>query len=285
MTLINKNTFVMLAGLLLLSLSHTARAEVTFVHTDHQGTPVAYSNGQGVVMGEESTTPFGESLNPPTGNDQPAYTGHVRDGDTGLIYMQARYYDPVVGRFLSTDPVGFESGGVDYFNRYSYVNNSPVNLVDPTGMASESNEFSCGRDPNTACYNADESEKKGCDILFDDGCAVKTVTNLGNNTSTTNDSGTLTIDTTNAPDNFEDEVNTVILMMEEAGDDAVSEVLGAGADVHVSFKKGSPGEVIMKRGPNGTSIEIMIDLRVGVKFRGGISSPALGLMHIQMTDL
>ena len=47
--------------------------------------------------------------------------------------MQARYYDPVIGRFLSNDPVGFAQGGVDYFNRYSYTANNPVNFWDPDG--------------------------------------------------------------------------------------------------------------------------------------------------------
>ena len=49
--------------------------------------------------------------------------------------MQARYYDPVIGRFLSNDPVGFQEGGAGYFNRYAYTFNDPVNFTDPTGMA------------------------------------------------------------------------------------------------------------------------------------------------------
>jgi uncharacterized protein RhaS with RHS repeats len=52
--------------------------------------------------------------------------------------MQARYYDPVLGRFLSPDPVGFAQGGVRYFNRYGYTANDPVNATDPTGMCSSS---------------------------------------------------------------------------------------------------------------------------------------------------
>jgi uncharacterized protein RhaS with RHS repeats len=47
--------------------------------------------------------------------------------------MQARYYDPVVGRFSSTDPVGPAPGNGFNFNRYAYVNNNPISDTDPTG--------------------------------------------------------------------------------------------------------------------------------------------------------
>ena len=48
--------------------------------------------------------------------------------------MQARYYDPVIGRFYSNDPVGF-TGEIDTFNRYSYVANNPYKYTDPNGEA------------------------------------------------------------------------------------------------------------------------------------------------------
>ncbi len=47
--------------------------------------------------------------------------------------MQARYYDPVIGRFYSNDPVGF-TGDVTTFNRYSYVGNNPYKYTDPDGQ-------------------------------------------------------------------------------------------------------------------------------------------------------
>jgi uncharacterized protein RhaS with RHS repeats len=50
------------------------------------------------------------------------------------IYMQARYYDPVIGRFYSNDPVGFTN--VHTFNRYAYANNNPYKYIDPDGRTS-----------------------------------------------------------------------------------------------------------------------------------------------------
>ncbi len=51
--------------------------------------------------------------------------------------MQQRYYDPVIGRFYSNDPVGFSSSNPMMFNRYAYANNNPYKYVDPDGQAPE----------------------------------------------------------------------------------------------------------------------------------------------------
>ncbi|UUN15062.1 RHS repeat-associated core domain-containing protein [Idiomarina loihiensis] len=70
---------------------------------------------------------------PRTLSDEPGYTGHVEDNDLQLTYMQARYYDPIIGRFYSNDPVGFTASNPMMFNRYVYANNNPYKYVDPDG--------------------------------------------------------------------------------------------------------------------------------------------------------
>jgi uncharacterized protein RhaS with RHS repeats len=58
--------------------------------------------------------------------------------------MQARYYDPAIGRFLSIDPIGFSPARPDMFNRYAYAANDPVNKIDPDGQAAIVAAGACG---------------------------------------------------------------------------------------------------------------------------------------------
>ena len=60
------------------------------------------------------------------------YTGREWDAETGLYYYRARYYDPSIGRFISEDPIQFDSGQNNF---YEYVGNSPIKNFDPTGLA------------------------------------------------------------------------------------------------------------------------------------------------------
>ena len=104
---------------------------VTYIHTDALGSPVARSDSAGNIVSRTSYEPYGLTaggVTPTIG-----FTGHVNDADTGLVYMQQRYYDPVAGRFLSVDPVTTDASTGSSFNRYAYANNSPYKYVDPDG--------------------------------------------------------------------------------------------------------------------------------------------------------
>ncbi len=104
---------------------------VTYIHTDGLGSPVARSDQNGALVSTTRYEPYGLTgggVVPTIG-----FTGHVNDADTGLVYMQQRYYDPVAGRFLSVDPVITDANSGGSFNRYTYANNSPYRYVDPDG--------------------------------------------------------------------------------------------------------------------------------------------------------
>ena len=76
-------------------------------------------------------SPYGEAqiIGPDATTNPIQYTSRESDG-TGLMFYRARYYDPILKRFISEDPIGLEGG----LNLFSYVNGSPVSLADPTGL-------------------------------------------------------------------------------------------------------------------------------------------------------
>lgn len=123
----------------LLSAIANAKGLTTYYHTDHLGSPAYTSNDFGEVKWQERYKPYGERIDktPPAEENDIWYTGKPHDEDIGLTYMNARYYDPVVGRFMSIDPVGFVDNNLHSFNRYSYANNNPYKYVDPDGDYAE----------------------------------------------------------------------------------------------------------------------------------------------------
>jgi RHS repeat-associated protein len=105
---------------------------VTYYYTDSLGSVLAAADAAGNITSQSEYRPFGQtSLGGQP--DEPGFTGHIGDSEAGLIYMQARYYDPSVGRFLSIDPVAPTAGDVFNGNRFAYVNDNPVRYSDPTG--------------------------------------------------------------------------------------------------------------------------------------------------------
>lgn len=115
---------------------------------DHLGSPRVVTNAGASVISRHDYMPFGDELGTGVGGRtigmgfgvaeglRKKFTSHERDTETGLDYMQARYYQGLQGRFTSADPL-LASGkplNPQSWNRYSYVLNNPVRLLDPNGL-------------------------------------------------------------------------------------------------------------------------------------------------------
>ncbi|MBX9723221.1 MAG: RHS repeat-associated core domain-containing protein, partial [Candidatus Obscuribacterales bacterium] len=111
----------------------TAAGVVTYNSQDHIGSIIARTDSSGNALSKYKYSPFGES---PTGSLSGTifgFTGQRFDSEIGLYHFKARYYDPVTGRFLQPDSIGYGAG----LNLYRYAKNSPLILRDPTGNYEE----------------------------------------------------------------------------------------------------------------------------------------------------
>lgn len=124
-----------LLGVLAFASALAPAQTVTYYHNDASGTPLLATDAAGNVVWKESHRPYGERLNntPAASGNPIGYAGRPFDAAVGLSYMGARYYDPVLGRFLGVDPAPADPGGVHSVNRYAYANNNPYKFVDPDG--------------------------------------------------------------------------------------------------------------------------------------------------------
>ena len=131
-------TLLTIASLWLLLGGLAQAGTVHYYYTDPQGTPLVKTDASGNVIARYDYAPYGATVaSLGTAPNGPGYTGHVNDPETGLVYMQARYYDPALGRFLSIDPVTPSAGNGFSFNRYAYADNNPVVRTDPDGRQTD----------------------------------------------------------------------------------------------------------------------------------------------------
>ena len=119
-------------------------AEQRYWHKDHLGSIVASTNASGGVIERMAYDPFGKRRHIGGQFDQTGsidasstsrgFTGHEHLDELDFIHMNARVYDPDIGKFLSADPKITYVHNPQGFNRYAYTQNNPLNFVDPDGF-------------------------------------------------------------------------------------------------------------------------------------------------------
>ncbi|MFE0346842.1 polymorphic toxin-type HINT domain-containing protein [Streptomyces griseoluteus] len=110
--------------------------KISFLLNDHHGTNTTQITADATqAVTRRKSTLFGSprgTANTPWVGDR-AFVGGTKDTDTGLTHLGAREYDPAIGRFISVDPI-MDLSSSQQLNGYTYANNNPVTLSDPSGL-------------------------------------------------------------------------------------------------------------------------------------------------------
>ena len=124
-----------------IALNQGATPQVKTYLTDALGSVIATAKADQSLEVGYAFSPYGQTQKLGVENQQPGsenssqYTGRENDNN-GLYFYRARYYDPVLKRFISEDPIGLAGGD----NFFAYVNGNPISLTDPTGLQA----YMCG---------------------------------------------------------------------------------------------------------------------------------------------
>jgi RHS repeat-associated protein len=105
--------------------------DIAYLHSDHLGTPQAITDANAQVLWWRDQTPFGQTVAEGGFSVSPLrFPGQYADTESGLAYNYFRDYDPALGRYIQSDPIGLGGG----LNTYGYVGGNPVRWVDPNGL-------------------------------------------------------------------------------------------------------------------------------------------------------
>ena len=137
---------------------------VYYYITNLQGDVISIVDGSGAVVASYSYDPYGNVLTA-TGTlaetNPLRYRGYVYDTETRLYYLQSRYYDPSIGRFINADSYASTGQGVLGHNMFAYCNNSPANFCDPGGNYGIINSNATARNSgSSAGIISDEDRRK-----------------------------------------------------------------------------------------------------------------------------
>ena len=161
---------------------------------DNLGSPRVITNSSGGVVSRHDYQPYGEELGTGIGgrttamgfsnsgdNNRKKFTGYERDTESGLDFAQARYYANTEGRFTSADIFGGRLTNPQTLNRYAYVLNNPLKLIDPTGHQDQNPDTKAKVDPDSV----KRSERAMAEVL-DKPKVTLTIRELGmvNNSAT-----------------------------------------------------------------------------------------------------
>lgn len=120
----------------------TATTTTRYFHTDHLGSIAVITNEAGTVVERLSYDAWGKRRFPNGADDTAGaieslstrgFTGHEQLDTVGLVHMNGRVYDPMIGRMISPDPIVPDALNAQAWNRYSYVGNDPLTFTDPSG--------------------------------------------------------------------------------------------------------------------------------------------------------
>jgi RHS repeat-associated protein len=125
----------------------TGLGTLRYLFADQQGSIIAEANGSGAVTTINRYDEYGIPASTNSGRFQ--YTGQAWLPEIGMYYYKARIYSPTLGRFMQTDPVGYQGG----INLYGYVGDDPINATDPSGTVRCTGDPRCA-DVHTAAGQA-----------------------------------------------------------------------------------------------------------------------------------